>query len=266
MTVYGDLDVSVIDELPPGRKPIRTVHRTDAERLGVFSFIREQVEQGRQIYVVYPLIEESAQLDHKDLMDGYEGLTRHFPPPDFRISIVHGRMKPEDKDAEMQRFVNGVTQIMVATTVIEVGVNVPNASVMVIESAERFGLSQLHQLRGRVGRGANQSFCVLMSGKELGKEARRRLETMCRTQDGFEIAEVDLELRGPGDLMGTKQSGVLDLKVADLVKDRALLEDERDIARRILREDAELKAPQHALLKTGVERLRAARPDWSRIS
>lgn len=266
MTVYGDLDVSVIDELPPGRKPIRTVHRTDAQRLGVFSFIREQVEQGRQIYVVYPLIEESAQLDHKDLMDGYEGLTRHFPPPDFRISIVHGRMKPEDKDAEMQRFVNGVTQIMVATTVIEVGVNVPNASVMVIESAERFGLSQLHQLRGRVGRGANQSFCVLMSGKELGKEARRRLETMCRTQDGFEIAEVDLELRGPGDLMGTKQSGVLDLKVADLVKDRALLEDARDIARRILREDAELKAPQHALLKTGVERLRAARPDWSRIS
>ena len=171
-----------------------------------------------------------------------------------------------NKDAEMQRFVNGVTQIMVATTVIEVGVNVPNASVMVIESAERFGLSQLHQLRGRVGRGANQSFCVLMSGKELGKEARRRLETMCRTQDGFEIAEVDLELRGPGDLMGTKQSGVLDLKVADLVKDRALLEDARDIARRILREDAELKAPQHALLKTGVERLRAARPDWSRIS
>jgi ATP-dependent DNA helicase RecG len=266
MTVYGDLDVSVIDELPPGRKPIRTVHRTDSQRLGVFGFIREQIELGRQIYIVFPLIEESAQLDYKDLMDGYESLTRHFTPPDYRISIVHGRMKPEDKDAEMQRFVEGVTQIMVATTVIEVGVNVPNASVMVIESAERFGLSQLHQLRGRVGRGANQSFCVLMSDKELGKEARRRLETMCRTQDGFEIAEVDLELRGPGDLMGTKQSGVLDLKVADLVKDRALLEDARDIARRILKGDPGLELTHHALLKSGVERLRAARPDWSRIS
>ncbi len=266
MTVYGDLDVSVIDELPPGRKPIRTVHRTDAQRLGVFGFMREQIAEGRQIYVVYPLIEESAQLDHKDLMDGYESLTRHFPPPEFRISIVHGRMKPEDKDAEMQRFANGTTQIMVATTVIEVGVNVPNASVMVIESAQRFGLSQLHQLRGRVGRGANQSFCILMSDKELGKEARRRLETMCRTQDGFEIAEVDLELRGPGDLMGTKQSGVLDLKVADLIKDRTLLEDARDIARRILKQDPELHKPAHALLRTGVERLREARPDWSRIS
>jgi len=200
------------------------------------------------------------------LMDGYESLTRHFPPPEFRISIVHGRMKPEDKDAEMQRFANGTTQIMVATTVIEVGVNVPNASVMVIESAQRFGLSQLHQLRGRVGRGANQSFCILMSDKELGNEARRRLETMCRTQDGFEIAEVDLELRGPGDLMGTKQSGVLDLKIADLIKDRALLEDARDIARRILKEDPELHKPARALLRVGVERLRASRPDWSRIS
>jgi ATP-dependent DNA helicase RecG len=266
MTVYGDLDVSVIDELPPGRKPIRTVHRTDAQRLGVFGFMREQIAQGRQVYVVYPLIEESSQLDYKDLMDGYESLTRHFKPPDYRLSIVHGRMKAEDKDAEMRRFAEGTTQIMVATTVIEVGVNVPNASVMVIESAERFGLSQLHQLRGRVGRGAAQSFCILMSDKELGKEARRRLETMCRTQDGFEIAEVDLELRGPGDLMGTKQSGVLDLKVADLVKDRALLEDARDVARRILNQEPDLNRPTHALLRTGVERLRAARPDWSRIS
>jgi ATP-dependent DNA helicase RecG len=266
MTVYGDLDVSVIDELPPGRKPIRTVHRTDAQRLGVFGFIRDQVAEGRQVYVVYPLIEESAQLDYKDLMDGYESLTRHFPPPEYRLSIVHGRMKAEDKDAEMRRFADGVTQIMVATTVIEVGVNVPNASVMVIESAERFGLSQLHQLRGRVGRGAAQSFCILMSDKELGKEARRRLETMCRTQDGFEIAEVDLELRGPGDLMGTKQSGVLDLKVADLVKDRALLEDARDVARRILKQDPDLDRPSHGLLRAGVERLRASRPDWSRIS
>ena len=266
MTVYGDLDVSVIDELPPGRKPIRTVHRTDAQRLGVFGFMRDQIAEGRQVYVVYPLIEESAQLDHKDLMDGYESLTRHFPPPEYRISIVHGRMKPEDKDAEMQRFAQGHTQIMVATTVIEVGVNVPNASVMVIESATRFGLSQLHQLRGRVGRGANQSFCILMSDKELGKEARRRLETMVRTQDGFEIAEVDLELRGPGDLMGTQQSGVLDLKVADLVKDRALLEDARDVARRILKVDPQLESGAHALLKAGVERLRAERPDWSRIS
>lgn len=266
MTVYGDLDVSVIDELPPGRKPIRTVHRTDAQRLGVFGFIREQIAEGRQVYVVYPLIEESAQLDHKDLMDGYESLSRHFPPPEFQISVVHGRMKAEDKDAEMQRFAAGTTQIMVATTVIEVGVNVPNASVMVIESAQRFGLSQLHQLRGRVGRGASQSYCVLMSDKELGKEARRRLETMCRTQDGFEIAEVDLELRGPGDLMGTQQSGVLDLKVGDLVKDRPLLEDARDVARRILKADPELAAPHHQLLRTGVERLKASRPDWSRIS
>lgn len=266
MTVYGDLDVSVIDELPPGRKPIRTVHRTDAQRLGVFGFMRDQIAEGRQVYVVYPLIEESAQLDHKDLMDGYDSLTRHFPPPEYKISVVHGRMKAEDKDMEMQRFAQGITQIMVATTVIEVGVNVPNASVMVIESATRFGLSQLHQLRGRVGRGANQSFCILMSDKELGKEARRRLETMVRTQDGFEIAEVDLELRGPGDLMGTQQSGVLDLKVADLIKDRALLEDARDIARRILKEDPSLEASQHALLKAGVERLRAERPDWSRIS
>jgi len=266
MTVYGDLDVSVIDELPPGRKPIRTVHRTDAQRLGVFGFMRDQIAEGRQVYVVYPLIEESAQLDYKDLMDGYESLTRHFQPPEHRISIVHGRMKPEDKDVEMQRFARGQTHIMVATTVIEVGVDVPNASVMVIESAERFGLSQLHQLRGRVGRGANQSFCILMSGKELGKEARRRLETMCRTQDGFEIAEVDLELRGPGDLMGTKQSGVLDLRVADLIKDRVLLEDARDLARRVLEEDPELDAPNYALLRTGVERLRASRPDWSRVS
>ncbi len=266
MTVYGDLDVSVIDELPPGRKPIRTVHRTDAQRLGVFGFMRDQIAEGRQVYVVYPLIEESAQLDHKDLMDGYDSLTRHFPPPEYKISVVHGRMKAEDKDMEMQRFAQGITQIMVATTVIEVGVNVPNASVMVIESATRFGLSQLHQLRGRVGRGANQSFCILMSDKELGKEARRRLETMVRTQDGFEIAEVDLELRGPGDLMGTQQSGVLDLKVADLIKDRALLEDARDIARRILKEDPSLEASRHALLKAGVERLRAERPDWSRIS
>ena len=266
MTVYGDLDVSVIDELPPGRKPIRTVHRTDAQRLGVFGFMRDQIAEGRQVYVVYPLIEESAQLDYKDLMDGYESLTRHFQPPEHRISIVHGRMKPEDKDVEMQRFARGQPHIMVATTVIEVGVDVPNASVMVIESAERFGLSQLHQLRGRVGRGANQSFCILMSGKELGKEARRRLETMCRTQDGFEIAEVDLELRGPGDLMGTKQSGVLDLRVADLIKDRVLLEDARDLARRVLEEDPELDAPNYALLRTGVERLRASRPDWSRVS
>ena len=266
MTVYGDLDVSVIDELPPGRKPIRTVHRTDAQRLGVFGFMREQIAEGRQIYVVYPLIEESAQLDHKDLMDGYESLTRHFPPPEYRLSIVHGRMKAEDKDAEMRRFAEGKTQIMVATTVIEVGVNVPNASVMVIESAERFGLSQLHQLRGRVGRGAAQSYCILMSDKELGKEARRRLETMCRTQDGFEIAEVDLELRGPGDLMGTKQSGVLDLKVADLVKDRVLLEDARAVARKILNDDPGLDRTEHKLLRTGVNRLKAARPDWSRIS
>ncbi len=223
MSVYGDLDISVIDELPPGRKMIRTIHRYDSNRLSVFKFIKDEIDKGRQVYVVYPLIKESEQLDYKDLMDGYESISREFPLPDFRISILHGKMKSADKDYEMQRFVKGETQIMVATTVIEVGVNVPNASVMIIESAERFGLSQLHQLRGRVGRGADQSYCILLSGFKLTKEAKKRLRTMVETNDGFKIAEVDLELRGPGDLMGTQQSGVLNLKIADIVQDSQVL-------------------------------------------
>ena len=224
MSVYGDLDISVIDELPPGRKEIRTVHKFDQNRLSVFRFLKEEIAKGRQVYIVYPLIQESEQLDYKDLMDGYESISREFPLPDYRISIVHGKMKSADKDFEMQRFVKGETQILVATTVIEVGVNVPNASVMVIESAERFGLSQLHQLRGRVGRGADQSYCILLSSQKLTNDAKTRLKTMVETSDGFRIAEVDLKLRGPGDLMGTQQSGVLQMKIADIVKDQEILE------------------------------------------
>ena len=266
MTAYGDLDVSVIDEMPPGRKEIKTVHRTDEARLAVFQFMEDEIKRGRQVYVVYPLIEESATLDHKDLMDGYESLSRRFPLPEYRIGIVHGRMKSEDKDMEMNRFASGTSQILVATTVIEVGVNVPNASVMVIESAERFGLAQLHQLRGRVGRGAEQSYCVLMTGTELSKDGRTRLETMCRTNDGFELAEVDMELRGPGDLMGTQQSGVPDLKMADLMRDRELLTTARYIGNRLLEEDPELAQPQHAILNAALKRAQRGRPNWSRIS
>ena len=216
MTLYGDLDISVIDELPPGRKPIQTSWKTDASRVRVFGFMEEEIRKGRQIYVVYPLIAESEALDYKDLEDGYESIVRRFPMPQYHVSIVHGRMKSEARDYEMGLFASGKTQILVATTVIEVGVNIPNASVMVIESAERFGLSQLHQLRGRVGRGADQSYCILMSGDKVSKESRTRMETMVRTNDGFEIAEVDLELRGPGDIAGTQQSGALNLKIADL--------------------------------------------------
>jgi ATP-dependent DNA helicase RecG len=266
MTAYGDLDVSVIDELPPGRKPIRTVHRTDAARIRVMEFMEQEIALGRQVYVVYPLIEESATLDHKDLMDGYESLSRRFPVPDFRLSIVHGRMPSEAKELEMKRFARGETQILVATTVIEVGVNVPNASVMVIESAERFGLAQLHQLRGRVGRGAEQSYCILMTKDDLSKDALLRMETMCRTNDGFEIAEVDLELRGPGDLMGTQQSGVPDLKMADLMRDREVLTAARYIASRVLEEDPDLAKPEHAILNRELKRVALGRPDWSRIS
>ena len=266
MTAYGDLDASILDELPPGRKPIQTVHRTDAARLGVFQFLEDQIAEGRQIYLVYPLIEESATLDHKDLMDGYESIVRRFPPPQYQVAIVHGRMKPEDKAWEMDRFAKGQAQILVATTVIEVGVNVPNASVMVIESAERFGLSQLHQLRGRVGRGASQSYCILMSSSDLGQDARRRLETMCRTNDGFEIAEVDMELRGPGDVMGTQQSGVPDLKVADLVRDRPLLSSARYLAQTVLEEDPDLGRPEHTALREALETALKARSNWVRIS
>ncbi|NVK27897.1 MAG: ATP-dependent DNA helicase RecG [Flavobacteriia bacterium] len=266
MSLYGDLDVSVIDELPPGRKPIKTVHRYDSNRLQVFGFMKEQIALGRQCYVVYPLIEESKSMDYKDLEDGYESICREFKRPDYNVSIVHGRMKPDDKDFEMQRFAKGETQIMVATTVIEVGVNVPNASVMVIESAERFGLSQLHQLRGRVGRGADQSFCILMTGQKLSNDARTRLETMVRTNDGFEIADVDLQLRGPGDLMGTRQSGMLDLKIADLAKDGQLLQLARREAEGILKEDPRLQKPEHSATKQFFIQKHKGKVQWSQIS
>ncbi|MDC7997906.1 ATP-dependent DNA helicase RecG [Gilvibacter sediminis] len=243
MSLYGDLDLSVIDELPPGRKPVKTVLRSDANRLKMFAFLKDQIRLGRQVYIVYPLIQESEALDYKDLMDGHESISRSFPMPEFQISIVHGKMKPADKDYEMDRFVKGETQIMIATTVIEVGVNVPNASVMVIESAERFGLSQLHQLRGRVGRGADQSFCILMTGQKVSNEAKTRLETMCATNDGFEIAEVDLKLRGPGDLMGTQQSGILNLRIADVVRDRDILAMARSFAMELLKNDPNLEHP-----------------------
>ena len=243
MSLYGDLDLSVIDELPPGRKPVKTVLRSDANRLKMFAFLKDQIRLGRQVYIVYPLIQESEALDYKDLMDGHESISRSFPRPEFQISIVHGKMKPADKDYEMDRFIKGETQIMIATTVIEVGVNVPNASVMVIESAERFGLSQLHQLRGRVGRGADQSFCILMIGQKVSNEAKTRLETMCATNDGFEIAEVDLKLRGPGDLMGTQQSGILNLRIADVVRDRDILAMARSFAMELLKNDPNLEHP-----------------------
>ncbi|PIB37155.1 ATP-dependent DNA helicase RecG [Reichenbachiella sp. 5M10] len=245
MTLYGDLEISTIDQLPQGRKPIKTTHLTDSNRSKLFGFIRRQIEENRQIYIVYPLIEESEKLDYKDLMDGYESITRAFP--NQQISIVHGKMKAADKEFEMRRFVEHKTQIMVATTVIEVGVNVPNASVMVIENAERFGLSQLHQLRGRVGRGADQSYCILMSGSKISKEARERIKCMVDTTDGFRIAEKDLELRGPGDLMGTQQSGVLDLKIADITNDGQLLKQAREQARTILEKNPSLD--QYPILK-----------------
>ena len=249
MTVYGDLDCSVIDELPPGRKPVQTVHFFDKSRLRVFAFIRQQIKEGRQVYVVYPLIKESETLDLKDLMDGYESIVREFPLPEYQISIVHGKMKPADKDYEMDRFKRGITNIMVSTTVIEVGVDVPNASVMIIENAERFGLSQLHQLRGRVGRGADQSYCILMSSYKLSTEAKTRIETMCETNDGFKIAEADLQLRGPGDMAGTKQSGLLDLKIADIVRDEPILKASRSLAIQIAQEDPTLSNPNNYLLK-----------------
>ena len=266
MSLYGDLDISVIDELPPGRKPIQTVHRFDSNRLKVWKFIRDEIAKGRQIYIVYPLIQESEKMDYKDLMDGYESISRDFPLPDYAISIVHGQMKPAEKEAEMQRFIKGKTQIMVATTVIEVGVNVPNASVMIIESAERFGLSQLHQLRGRVGRGAEQSYCILMTSHKLSEDSKIRMETMTRTNDGFEIAEVDLKLRGPGDIMGTQQSGILNLKIADLVKDRDILELARHHAIKILKNDASLQKTEHQSLRKAFVELTQKQNIWNYIS
>src|SRR5690606_35033864 len=266
MSLYGDLDISVIDELPPGRKPINTVHRYDSNRLKVFRFIRDEIQKGRQIYIVYPLIQESEKLDYKDLMDGYESIAREFPNPEFQISIVHGQMKPADKDYEMDRFIKAETQIMVATTVIEVGVNVPNASVMIIESAERFGLSQLHQLRGRVGRGAEQSYCILMTSHKLSADSKTRLQTMVSTNDGFEIAEVDLKLRGPGDLMGTQQSGILNLKIADIVKDNDILKSARYYATTILKKDPGLHLEEHKVVRHNYLQLNKDKKIWNYIS
>ncbi|WP_417589006.1 ATP-dependent DNA helicase RecG [Owenweeksia hongkongensis] len=266
MSVYGNLDISVIDELPPGRKPITTVHRYDTNRLKVFGFMKEEIAKGRQVYVVYPLIEESKQMDYKDLQDGYESIVRAFPKSDYQVSIVHGKMKAADKEWEMQRFAKGETQIMVATTVIEVGVNVPNASVMVIESAERFGLSQLHQLRGRVGRGAEQSFCILMTSHKLSSDAKTRIKTMVRTNDGFEISEVDMKLRGPGDLMGTRQSGILNLNIADLMKDGAILEQARNAAITLLEKDPQLRQPEHYGILQHFNSQVKRKMQWGRIS
>ncbi|MCU0366028.1 MAG: ATP-dependent DNA helicase RecG [Bacteroidales bacterium] len=267
MTLYGDLDVSVIDEMPPGRKPIKTMTFTDAEREKVFGFMRRQIEEGRQIYVVYPLIRESESLDYKDLEDGLESMARAFPPPQYCISVVHGRMTPRDKEISMSLFRRGQAQIMVATTVIEVGVDIPNASVMVIESAERFGLSQLHQLRGRVGRGADQSFCILMTSHRLSAEATERISTIVATNDGFEIAETDLRMRGPGDLEGTQQSGLaFDLKIADLGKDGQILNLARSHAAEILADDPELSRPENQVLKSNLKRLFGKKYTWSEIS
>ena len=266
MSVYGDLDISVIDELPPGRKEVKTVHRFDRNRLSVFKFMKDEIDKGRQIYVVYPLIQESEAMDYKDLMDGYESISREFPSPNYQISIVHGQMKPADKEYEMQRFVKGETQIMVATTVIEVGVNVPNASVMIIESSERFGLSQLHQLRGRVGRGADQSYCILLSSYKLSEEGKTRLKTMVETTDGFKIAEVDLKLRGPGNLMGTQQSGVLNLKIADVVKDSQILVAARNTAITLLQDDSNLSKPENANINRAYSILSKNSKIWSNIS
>ena len=266
MTLYGDLDVSIIDELPPGRKDIITRHVYDNARLRIFGFMEDQIRRGRQIYVVYPLIEESSTLDLKDLMDGYESITRRFPIPKYQVSIVHGKMKANDKDFEMNRFAKGETQILVATTVIEVGVNVPNASVMIIESAQRFGLSQLHQLRGRVGRGAEQSYCILATDVKLSSDARLRMRTMCDTNDGFKIAEVDLQLRGPGDMMGTQQSGMLDLKLADLATDAKILQFARNAVLEILDEDPDLSMDKHLSVKKMALDILKNKPNWSRIS
>jgi ATP-dependent DNA helicase RecG len=266
MTLYGDLDVSVIDQLPIGRKPIKTMHATDAQRLKVFEFMRQEIAKGRQVYVVYPLIEESEKLDLKDLTDGYESMSRAFPLPNYRVSIVHGKMKPEDKQFEMNRFVSGNTHIMVATTVIEVGVNVPNASIMVIENAERFGLSQLHQLRGRVGRGAEQSYCILMSSNKLSADAKLRLKTMCETNDGFKIAEVDLELRGPGDMAGTQQSGMVDFKIADLTTDADILRQSRQAVEAIFSHDEALQNADSRHLVQAYKQYHRRHKNWSAIS
>ncbi len=266
MTLYGDLDISVIDELPPGRKPIQTLHYFESKRLALFGFMKQQIALGRQVYIVYPMIKENEKLDYQNLMEGYESITRAFPLPDYKVSVVHGQMKSADKDAEMQRFARGETHIMVATTVIEVGVNVPNASVMIIESAERFGLSQLHQLRGRVGRGAEQSYCILMTGNKLSTDARIRCNTMVETNDGFVISEVDLKLRGPGDLEGTQQSGLLDLKLADIGTDGNILQEARFAATQLLTDDPKLQKPENMPFRQYLASHYKHSQDWSVIS
>jgi ATP-dependent DNA helicase RecG len=266
MTLYGDLDVSVIDELPPGRQEIKTIHKYESARPEVIRFIRAEILKGRQIYVVFPLIEESEKLDLQNLQQGYENLLHYFPLPEFQISVLNGRMKADVKDYEMQRFVTGITNIMVATTVIEVGVNVPNASVMIIENTERFGLSQLHQLRGRVGRGAEQSYCILMSDYKLSKEGKERIATMVRTNNGFDIAEADLKIRGPGDIQGTQQSGVLDFKLLNIITDKAIMDAGRHYALQILEQDPNLELPQYLCIRNEMARLKVKHKDWARIS
>ncbi|MFM7565928.1 MAG: ATP-dependent DNA helicase RecG [Flavobacteriales bacterium] len=266
MTFYGDLDVSIIDELPPGRKPIQTLHRFDSHRSQLYDFLKQQIASGRQVYIVYPLIADNETLDLKSLTDGFEAISRSFPLPEYQVSMVHGKLKPEEKEFEMRRFIDGVTHIMVATTVIEVGVNVPNATVMVIESAQRFGLSQLHQLRGRVGRGGEKSYCILMTDYSLSKEAKKRMDTMVETTDGFKIAEVDLALRGPGDLMGTQQSGTLNLKLADLSRDQSLVEVARKMAVNVYTEDSNLSLPVHASLRAYMLSVFKNKPQWDKIA
>jgi ATP-dependent DNA helicase RecG len=266
MTLYGDLDVSVIDELPVGRKPVQTSHKTENHRASVFGFLRKELEKGRQAYIVYPLIKESEKLDLLNLEEGLESVQRSFPRPDYEVSVVHGRMKAADKEFEMQRFKRGETQIMVATTVIEVGVNVPNASIMIIENTERFGLSQLHQLRGRVGRGADQSYCILMSSFKLSSESKERIATMVRTTNGFEIAEADLKLRGPGAIAGTRQSGVLDLRIADLAKDGIILQTARQLAKLIMDKDPNLTSEANKRLKWWLDNHGPRSKGWSKIS
>lgn len=266
MSVYGDLDISIIDELPPGRKPVKTVHRTDKNRLEIFKFLKDEIEKGRQAYIVYPLIEESKKLDYKDLMDGFESISREFPIDKYQISILHGRMKPENKAYEMDRFKNGKTQIMVSTTVIEVGVNIPNASVMIIESSEKFGLSQLHQLRGRVGRGSEKSYCILMSSHKLGNDAKKRIKTMTSTNDGFKVAEVDMEIRGPGNLLGTQQSGILDFKIANIICDKDILESARKDVKNLISIDPKLSNLENKLIKKEFENMRKNTLLWKHIS
>ena len=266
MSIYGDLDISIINELPPGRLPVKTFHRYENKRLQVFKFIKNQIDKNEQVYIVYPLIEESSKLDYKDLMDGYESISRYFSKPKYQISIVHGKMNAEEKKFEMDRFINKKTQIMVATTVIEVGVDIPNASLILIESAERFGLSQLHQLRGRVGRGKKQSYCILMSSNKLSENGKVRLKTMVDTNNGFNIAEVDLKLRGPGDLLGTQQSGIIKLKISDLVKDSELILLARNEAIKILKNDPSLSSKENLVLNRTISKLELDKSFWNLVS